>query len=99
VTRTAVYQYGRANGVTAIARGSGKKLWQSAGGVDLLAEAKGRAYLISKAKMLIVMDNSRGKELYTMNLADVSVHASNPVDSRVYIGDDQGRVMCLKPAK
>lgn len=44
VAATAVYQYARGRGVTAIDKRSGKALWSLPEGVDLLAEGAGKAY-------------------------------------------------------
>ncbi len=99
VTSGIVYQYGPLEGVTAIDRDSGKALWKIPEGLDLLAESSGRAYLISALKTLVVMDNKRARRICTVNLADVSLHASNTKDSRMYIANSTGRVMCIRPAK
>jgi hypothetical protein len=69
------------------------------GGVDLLTEAGNRAYVITNAKTLVVMNNVRAKKLYTVNLAEVTKHASNITDDKIYIADNLGRIACLKPVE
>jgi len=97
VTEGIVYQYGRYEGLSAIDKESGERLWQLAEGVDLLAEANGKAYVITNAETLVVMDNKKAKQLYSVNLAGVSRHAANVADSKIYIADKNGRIACLRP--
>jgi len=97
VTQEVVYQRVRGKGVTAVNRETGLRLWRVPGGVDLLAEAKGRAYVITKGEKLVVMDNAKTEKLYSVNFADVTVHASNTGDSKIYIADKSGRLMCINP--
>ena len=96
VTREVVYQYVRYKGLAAINRESGKLMWEVPGGVDLLAEAAGKAYVIAKGR-LVVMDNKKAKPLYSVNFAGVSKYAANMADSKIYIADKAGRIACLKP--
>jgi len=99
VTREIVYQYVRDKGLTAIDKKSGKFMWQVPGGVELLAEADGKAYVITKIGTLVVMDNKRKKRLYSVNFAGVSKYVANVADSKIYIADEGGRIACLKPAE
>ena len=97
VTEGVVYQYVRDKGLTAIDKGSGKFMWQVPKGVELLAEADEKAYVITRIGELVVMDNSRAKRLYSINFARVSRYAANIADSKIYIADKDGRIACLKP--
>jgi outer membrane protein assembly factor BamB len=99
VTATAVYQYARGRGVTAIHKRSGKALWSLPEGVDLLAEGAGKAYVFTKINTLAVMDNSQGKPLYSVNFGPVIRHAANTTDAMIYIADGHGRVTCLRPVR
>jgi hypothetical protein len=99
VTYAVVYQYVPRKGVTAIDKDNGKFMWSVPGGVELLAEANGRAYVITKNSTLVVMDNLRAKRLYSVNFAEVSRYAANMADSNIYIADDRGRVACLQPVE
>ena len=49
VTERVVYQYVRDKGLAAIDKVSGKNMWQENEAVDLLAEAKGKAYVITRS--------------------------------------------------
>jgi outer membrane protein assembly factor BamB len=94
VGRWAVYQYAGINGLYAIAKDSGRMLWQVSEGVGLLAEKDETAYVLEPG-VLAVMDNSTGKRLYTVNFADVSRYATNTTDSMIYVSDDRGRVISI----
>jgi len=99
VTREVVYQYVRYRGLSAIDKNSGALIWQLPEGVDLLAEANGKAYVITNAGTLVVMDNKKAKRLYLVNFARVSKYATNVTDSKIYIADEAGRIACLRPVK
>jgi hypothetical protein len=85
-------------GIFAINRESGKAMWSVPGGIDLLVEAAGRAYVIGKG-LLVVMDNKNARRLYSVNFAGVSRYASNMWDSKIYIANKAGRIACLKPVE
>lgn len=99
VSEGVVYQYVRGKGLAAIDRKSGKGMWQLAKGADLLAEADGKAYVITSVGTLVVMDNKKAKQLYSINFAQVSRYVANVADSKIYIADRAGRIACLKPIK
>ncbi|MFB0555613.1 MAG: hypothetical protein ACETWQ_20095 [Phycisphaerae bacterium] len=99
VTRGIVYQHVPGKGVTAIDKGGGTPLWSVPGGADLLAEANDKAYVITKNRTLVVMDNLSAKKLYSVNFAQVSRYAANIADSKIYIADEQGRIACLQPVE
>jgi outer membrane protein assembly factor BamB len=99
VTERIVYQYVRNEGLSAIDRKSGVLLWWLAEGVDLLAEADGKAYVITNVGTLVVMDNKKAKQQYCVDFAGVSRYAANVADSKIYIADKEGRIACLKPVR
>ena len=99
VTAQVVYQYVNEKGVTDIDKNSGRFMWEVHKGVDLLAEALGRAYVITHEGEFVVMDNRSMKRLYSANFAAVSKYAPNTVDSKIYLGDQSGRIVCLRPVK
>jgi len=99
VTEEVVYQYARGKGLTAIDKESGKLIWSLPEGVELLADADGKACVVTKGRTLVVMDNVEARKLYSVNFARVSRYAANAADSRIYIGDENGRVACLQPAR
>jgi outer membrane protein assembly factor BamB len=99
VTKEVVYQYVWYKGLSAIDKKSGELMWQLPEGVDLLAEADGKAYVITNVGTLVVMDNKRAKHLYLVNFARVSRYAANVADSKIYIADEAGRIACLRPVE
>jgi WD40 repeat protein len=96
-TGSVIYQYVWDKGLTAIGKESGKSLWQAAGGADLLAEAAGKAYVITGKRTLVVMDNKKGTQLYSVNFAGVSRYIKNTEDSKMYIANEDGRIACIRP--
>lgn len=99
VTARVVYQYVEERGLAAIDKITGAFKWQVADGAELLAESEGKAYVISREGKLIVMDNTEGERLYSVNLVGVSRYAANVNDSKMYIADARGRIACLQPAE
>jgi outer membrane protein assembly factor BamB len=97
VTEQVVYQHVPVRGLTAIDKQSGRFVWSVPAGVELLAEDKDRAYVITSNRKLVVMDNLSTKTLYSVNFARVSRYTANTKDSRIYIADEGGRITCLHP--
>lgn len=97
LTYDTVYQYASGRGLTAIDKPTGRPLWSLPEGLDLMAEAAGRAYVITKFRTLVVMDNIAGKKLYAVNFAAVVKHAANTMDAKIYVVDERGRIACLEP--
>jgi hypothetical protein len=97
VTAEVVYQHVRYKGLDAINRQNGKLMWEVPGGVDLLAETAGKAYVITNKGRLVVMDNKKAKRLYSMNFAGISKYTANTADSKIYIANEAGRIACLRP--
>ncbi len=98
VTPEVVYQHVRYKGLEAINRKSGKLMWEVQGGIDLLAETAGKAYVIAQGK-LVVMDNKKAKRLYSVNFAGISKYTANMADPKIYIANETGRIACLKPVE
>lgn len=99
VTQGIVYQHVKGKGFTAIKKETGSALWQVPKGIDLLTEVGNKAYVITRIGTLVVMDNVKAKELYTVNFAGVTKHVSNITDDKIYIADDLGRIACLRPSE
>jgi outer membrane protein assembly factor BamB len=99
VTESVVYQYLGDRGLAAVSADTGKLLWEEKTGLDLLAEADGKAYIITKGSEMAVMDNRAGRRLRAVNFAGVAVYATNLLDSSIYVADAAGLVACLKPVE
>ncbi|MBW8017699.1 MAG: PQQ-binding-like beta-propeller repeat protein [Planctomycetes bacterium] len=99
IGKKVLYQYAGVKGLFAVDKDKGKKLWQVKEGFDLLCENGSIAYTLAKPSKLVVMDNAKGKKLYSVNFAQVSLHAANTEDSLIYVADEKGRIMCIKPNK
>jgi outer membrane protein assembly factor BamB len=99
VTAGFVYQYAVGRGLTAIDKQTGQAVWSLPEGLDLLAEAGNRAYIITTVRTLIAMDNTTGRRLYSVNCAPVTGHVANTTNPRIYLTDVVGRVTCLEPIR
>jgi outer membrane protein assembly factor BamB len=99
VAKNAVYQYVREKGLTAVDKESGLFLWSLGDGIELLAEAGSKAYVITKKETLTVMDNRSGSKLYSVNFRGVRRFAFNTGDSKIYVADERGRIACLQPVE
>jgi outer membrane protein assembly factor BamB len=99
VTATLVYQYVHDKGITAIDKTTSSFLWQVDKGAELLAEASGKAYVITTDGELVVMDNRKNRRLYSVNFSPVKRYACNTLDSKLYVADETGRIMCLRPVE
>jgi outer membrane protein assembly factor BamB len=97
VTQQVVYQNVPGKGLTAIDKQSGQFMWSVPGGVDLLTEARDKAYVITKNRELVVMDNLSTKKLYSVNFTNVTRHTANVMDSKMYVADEHGSIICLQP--
>ena len=90
-----IYQYAGKKGLFAVDKESGKKRWQLKEGIDLLCEKGSKAYAIASPARLVVMDNKKGKKLYSVNFANVTDYAFNDEDSTIYVADENGNVMAI----
>ena len=97
VTNEVVYQYVHSKGLAAIDKTDGSFMWQVEKGAELLAEANRKAYVITADSELVVMDNTRNSRHYCVNFSSVNRYACNTTDSKIYVADDTGRIMCLEP--
>jgi len=90
-----IYQYAGDQGLYAVDKQNGRKLWHVPDGIAFLAEKNSLAYVLAKSALMVVMDNRKGKKLYSVNFAAVSNYAINTIDSKIYVADDRGRLMCI----
>lgn len=97
VTRGILYQVVYGKGLTAIDKNNGTCLWSVPGGIDFLAEAEGKAYVITKDQTLVIMDNTERKRLSSINVTGVTRYAANLIDSKIYIADKSGKIACIQP--
>jgi len=99
VTDKVVYQHLRDYGITAIDKQFGRKKWQLKDGVAVLAESGDLAYVITKSGKLVVMDNKKDKAKSSADFSAVEVYLSNVIDSKIYVANKAGKLMCLQPVK
>ncbi len=97
VTKQVVYQYVRGKGLVAIDKNTGDEIWILTNGIDLLAEDEDKAYILADGGQVILMDNSKGKQLGAVTIDGASMYAVNSTDSKIYVADGEGRIACLMP--
>ena len=94
-----IYQYITDVGLISVNKETGKQIWQVDNGVGLLAESGDKAFVITKAGVIVAMDNAKAKQLYSVNIGKSVKFAVNTIDSKIYIADAQGRLACLEPIR
>ncbi len=94
-----VYQHIPGSGLIALDKQAGKLLWQLPGGLGMLAETGDRAFLITDTGVLVSMDNVKAKQIYSVDLDQAVIYATNTADSKIYIADAKGRLACLQPVR
>ena len=99
VTDKVVYQYLRDYGITAIDKKFGKKKWQLKDAVAVLAENEDLVYIITKSGKLVVMDNKKNKIKTSVDFSPVEIYLTNAMDSKIYVANKAGKLMCLQPGK
>ena len=99
IGKSHVYQYAKKSGFYAINKTSGKQTWHLENGVDLLCESNSVAYVFDVPGQLTAMHNITGEKLFTVNVAEANLAASNTIDSQIYIANSYGRIMAISPQK
>jgi len=95
VGRSLVYLNAGRNGLFGVSKESGQEVWNVPSGQSLLCESGQKAYIFAAPAVIVVMDNTRGRPLYSMNAAGVTHCAVNQVDAKIYLADEEGRAACL----
>jgi len=95
VTERFVYQSIRDRSLVGIDKSSGEVIWSVKGGVGFLSESDKRAYVMTNAGVLKVMDNIRGGEVDSVDFYNVEKFISNTTDSNLYVADKSGRIACI----
>ncbi|MFA5554277.1 MAG: PQQ-binding-like beta-propeller repeat protein, partial [Phycisphaerae bacterium] len=96
VTRRFVYQNVDGQGLIALDKRTGRMMWKISEGLALLAESSKGAYVLGKNSELIFVDAVNWEQADSVLLPKISLYISNIDDSRIYLADDLGRVVCLE---
>lgn len=96
VTRRFVYQNVDGQGLIALDKRTGRVAWRLSEGISLLAESSKGVYVLGKNSELIFVDAVNWEKTDSILLPKISLYISNVVDSRIYLADDLGRVVCLE---
>jgi hypothetical protein len=95
IGRRLVYLNAGRNGLYGIDKDSGQELWNVPNGRILLCETQDRAYVLTQPALIVVMNNTTGRTVVSLNAAAVRLGAANLMDNQIYLADEQGRVACL----
>ncbi len=95
ITKKYLYQNIDGGGLIALDKKSGKLLWQMSEGLDFLAESKTGTYLITKNNELVLLNSVNYNQAGSVKLPPVSKYISNTDDSKIFLADDFGRIVCL----
>ena len=95
VGKELIYLYNPLNGLYGVNKETGKPVWQVPSGKAMVCEKDDKAFVFATPGILKVMDNEKGKELYSVNFAQVQIHARNIMDDKMYLADTKGRVMSV----
>ena len=90
-----VYLPAGAMGVYGIDQESGQAVWQAPDGIGVLTETAAQAFVLSRPGVLNVMDNTTGKQVYSVNFSQVTRFAAKMDEPRLYVADDIGRVAAI----
>ncbi len=90
-----VYLNAGRNGLYGVSKDSGQEVWNVPDGQLLLCESQERAYVFAQPGLIVVMNNTTGRPLYSLNASSVRLGAVNLKDNQIYLADEQGRVACL----
>lgn len=92
-----VYAYNDLNGLYAAKKETGETVWNIPTGRQVICEADSgkKAFVFARPGVLMVMDNTTGKELYSVNFNQVRRYAVNTEDAVMYLGDAAGRLMSV----
>ena len=93
--RTVVYLPTGTMGVYGIDQTSGQAIWQAPDGIGVLTETATQAFVLSRPGVLNVMDNTTGRELYSVNFSQVKRFAVMMDEPRLYVADKDGRVAAI----
>lgn len=95
VGQKVVYLYNALNGLAGVSKETGKAVWSASAGVGVVCESPEKGFIFAQPGVLKVMDNDTGRDLYSVNFAQVQRWASNMTDAIMYVSDVQGRLMSI----
>lgn len=95
VGRKLIYLYNVLNGLYGVNKETGKAVWHVPSGKGMVCESDQYGYVFSKPGILKVLDNTSGKELYSVNVAEIEHYANNTTDAVMYLADLKGRIMSI----
>jgi outer membrane protein assembly factor BamB len=95
ITDEEIYVTPTANGLYRLERRGGDELWHNATAARFLAANPKFVYATDPSGRLLVLDHRRGRELSGYLMRDFVVRISNEWTDRVYLGANDGLILCL----
>ncbi|MCI0498247.1 MAG: PQQ-like beta-propeller repeat protein [Planctomycetales bacterium] len=95
VGQKVVYLHNALSGLCGVSKETGKAVWTAPAGVGMICETPDKGFIFAVPGILKVMDNTTGRELYSVNFAQVESYAVNTTDAVMYVGDANGRLMSI----
>ena len=103
VTETAIYQPVQYRSLLCLNRDSdtdrGSPRWELPKGRSLLAENGSIVYAITTDDELVLMDNDKARRATSFYVPNINLYAANNEDATIFLGNKDGRIICLMPDK
>lgn len=92
-----VYQQVDGEGLLAIDKTTGRLAWQLPEGIDVLSSMPAKVFVFAKGDRLAVLNSNKPEKRSFVDLPGVSFYAPNVSGPEIYLADDFGRIVCLRP--
>ncbi|MBN1457564.1 MAG: PQQ-binding-like beta-propeller repeat protein [Sedimentisphaerales bacterium] len=90
-----VYLSALSKGLYAVDKVTGEGIWNIPEAKDILTEIDDKAYVFAEPELLVIMNNTTGKEVSRINFTGVTNYAVNTADSTIYVSSRNGRVVSI----
>jgi outer membrane protein assembly factor BamB len=90
-----VYLSALGKGLYAVDKMTGESIWNVPEAKDVLTEIDDKSYVFAEPELLVVMNNTTGKEISRVNFNGVTNYAVNTADSTIYVSSRSGRVVSI----
>jgi outer membrane protein assembly factor BamB len=96
VTDEDVFVTNDTEGLFRINRQTGEAIWQNRDARRFLAANRDFVYAVNQAGFLLVLDRPHGIRMATLDTHDYTVPIANDLTDRIYLGANDGLVICLR---
>ena len=99
VGKDIIFAYADVQGIYAVRPADGYIIWQVQDGRSFVCQDEKCAFIFTKDRQIVCMDNKTGKRLFDINTRNVAGAAENLFDSNIYVYDNSGRIACIETVK